>query len=209
MKLVQLCLAVISVPCLVTVGIAQEVDAVARPVGGFREIRANPETPYSLSNLMQVKLDISESEAKFVCLVESYREEERDGNVAKVRSEERVRIVRANVDGELKEVLQTFTVQVPYTEAGKAKVWVPAGKKPVSIDWEKAKLYRLDGSQVDLEDAKKLLSSLKTVFVVHSIKQPVPPADEAIRGVVKEDALVLATDELRVAPAVTSAFPQN
>ena len=183
MRLAQLVLAVISFCCVVSVGLAQEgrpreirLDGGVIRLGGLRVPPAEA-SPYSLSNLVQVKLDASESEAKFICLIESHRY--------------------------LEEKLMP---ESPRAEVRKVTRVVPAGKKPLSIDWEKAKLYRLDGSLVQLDEAMELLSSLKPVFVAHSLNQAVLPANELLRQMVNEDALVLATDELRKA---SQPFPAS
>ena len=199
-------LGVLAAWCFCTTANSQE-EMIFQPLAKAQAARARvavdePAELYELSSLVQAKVDTAESGAKIICLVESYRQIEQEMNVARVREEVRTRTVTVEVDGEQKEVEQVFTVKVPFRETAKVMSRVSAGKKPVSIEWDKAKLYRLDGTQVNLEEAKQLLSSLKPVFVIHGMRQVLPPADELIRQVVQEDTLVLVTDELQRHSAV-------
>lgn len=152
---------------------------------------------FSLGNLLQIKLDVSEKEPKLICMVNAYREEERDGTFTRYRQEQRTRIVTVVVDGEEQQSEQAYTVRVPYTQTGNQKVLVPAGKKPVIILWKSATVYKLDATPLTLEEARKELAKLKTVFLVESTRRGVEPAPKAVLDVVKPGTLILSTQALR------------
>ncbi|MCR9294546.1 MAG: hypothetical protein NXI32_17650 [bacterium] len=153
--------------------------------------------PYALRRVIQAKLDVSGESPQLICMVERYREEEREGNFVRFREVQRTRTVTLNVDGEEKQVEQAYTVRVPFTQSGLQRVLVPAGKKPVPLAWDDVKLYCLDGSQLNLQEAESQLARLRGVFLVDSLQVKIEPADEILREILRPDTLILATDKLR------------
>ena len=156
--------------------------------------------PFSLRRVIQVKLDTSEATPKLICMVDRFREEEREGNFVRFREEQRTRKITVNIDGEAKQVEQTYTVRVPFTQSGIQRVLVPAGRKPVSLPWDQAKLFRLDGSAVTLEDAEKQLNKLQAVFLIDNLRSEIEPTEDLLQQVLRPDILILATDQLRRTP---------
>ena len=157
-----------------------------------------PSTPrYSLHNLTRVKLDAGDDGPRFICMVERHVDE-----VQKVRStimeiRQIVRNVRVEVDGEEKDVEKTVTVAVPVTTEFEMSVKAPRGKKPRLIDWDKARLCRLDGTVLTLDEAKEALPTLRTVLLAKGLETPLQPADKDTVSILSPDALVFITDELR------------
>lgn len=99
-------------------------------------------------------------------------------------------------DGEEKQVEQTYQVQVPVTKQGEHKVLVRAGKKPLVVAWDKARVYRLDGSLVKPDEAEKALGQLTTVFLLDDIDSEVRPTSEVVQQVLRPETLIIATGEI-------------
>lgn len=150
---------------------------------------------FAEENLVLAKLDASGEIPKIICMVDSYRTEEREAMLTKFRTEKRTRTVTVIKEGKPVEQEQKYTVNVPYREKGMTKTRVPAGKKPASADWSECKLYKLDGSEVSLEEAKKILGQARPVFLVRGKDFGMQkPASELLQRIVSKETLVLATD---------------
>lgn len=160
----------------------------------FANGRLTKNSLYSPSNLVLAKLDTTDKSAKLVCMVEAFRIKEVERPVQRMKVEERTRTVRVIVDGKPEEREQTYRVNVPYTENTKIKTKVPAGKKPVSVNWDECRLYRIDGTELTLEDAKDALRKTRPVFLARGKDRAFESPNELFLQIASEDTLILMSD---------------
>lgn len=150
--------------------------------------------PVRLTQLIRAKVEKDGESGKILMLAPSFRTEKREVQVTKMRAEQRERKVMVDRDGKLEEVTQTYNVMVPFTEMVEQSYSVPAGDKPRSIDWDQAKVYRLDGTEVTLDEAAKLLPQLRPVFLIPDQNQPIKAAPALVQQAMQADTLMIVTN---------------
>lgn len=166
------------------------------PAAPIRAVNGTPRPRFDQSTLVLAKLDGTKSEPKIVCMVDQFREEEREGWVTKFRSEQRERKVTVIVDGEPTVETRTYTVQIPVRERGMQTVRVAAGKKPVMTAWENVRLYHLNGDPVGVDEAREILSTTRPVFLVQGDLDKAPEsANSLMQQIGTENTLILVTQE--------------
>ncbi len=157
----------------------------------------NTNVRYSLQNLLQIKLDEGEDGPRFICMLETAVEEivrKREHQIQIVQREVNTREV---VDGVEKDVQKTVEVKVPVVVESQQVQTTRRGKKPTFVDWNRAKLCRLDGTALTLEEAREALQKLQTVFLANNLERPLDGASNEILKVLNPNALVFITDDIR------------
>ena len=175
--------------------------APAMPVVGFRPVAQGSAFLFQPEHVVMAKLDASGDEPKLVCMVESFRTEEREGMVTKMRVEQRTRTITRVVEGKPVQEEVAYQVRVPYTEKGTTSVQIPAGKKPAVANWDECVLYRVDGTEIDLKDAKALLSSTCPVFLYRGTGLEFVPPNELFQRLISPDAIVVLSDAEALYPS--------
>lgn len=145
-----------------------------------------------LDDLTQVKLVTLEGERQLVMMLESFRTEEQTGMVTKFRQELRTRTVR---DEQGRNVEQTYTVTVPYREAGEVELKIPAGRKPVSKPASLFRFFDLNRQELSVEQASNKLSSLRAAFLLDRFAGELPELPELYREAINQDCLVIVCEE--------------
>ncbi len=163
---------------------------------------------FDFNKLAMAKFYEKAGEPHLVFLVDQFRTEKREVNATKFRTEQRTRTVQVTrPDGESENVEQTYTVKVPYVERQEATVLAPAGEKPVTVSFDKLRIYRLDGTRVTPEEAAQLLKALRPVFVA-SLKNGVfESPTEIVRKVLDPQTLVVLTDEVQLGRPALLGIP--
>lgn len=147
--------------------------------------------PFELGDLVLAKLDVSAKGAQLVALVEQTRTEERDVPVTTVRQEVRTRKVTVGEGDQKKEVDQTYTVSIPVTENRTVTVPVSVGKKPTTYAMDQIKIYKLDGTVVQLGEAKQLLEKMQPVFLIQQPQTEFKPLEELYLRALNPNCLVV------------------
>jgi hypothetical protein len=155
--------------------------------GGFRK----KPLPFELGDLVLAKISDGAKGAQLVALVEQTRAEEREVQVTVLRQEQKTRKVLVGEGDQKKEVEQTYTVSVPVTESRNIVTQVPIGKKPTSYAMEQIKIYKLDGTIVQLEEAKKLLEKMQPVFLVQQPQAEFKPLEELYLRALNPNCLIV------------------
>lgn len=144
-----------------------------------------------LDDLHQAKLSSEGEELQLVVMAEAFRTEVKEGPVTSFKQELRTRTIE--VDG--KQVEQTYTLQVPFTEYKESEVKVPAGRKPIAVPASECRFFDLQGEELAATDAAERLGSLQPIFLLDGLaadaKLPKIPA--IIRQVVREECLIVTT----------------
>lgn len=148
----------------------------------------------SLTQLVKAKLNVNGEKAKLILMLPSYRMEKQKGEqrVTKMRQEQRTRVV--NVNG--KQVEQTYTVSIPFTETVvDPMVPVSAGIKPNTFDADQFEFFDQDGKSLSAEDAAKHLSGLGPAFLLERFRGNFEGFSELQREALNPNCIVIASPE--------------
>ncbi|MGB7346435.1 MAG: hypothetical protein WBD20_19605 [Pirellulaceae bacterium] len=145
----------------------------------------------TLADLVQAKLSGGEPK-QLILMLEAFRETNGDATVTRVRQEQRTREVV--VDG--KNVKQTYTVSIPFTEVVKnAKIPVPAGIKPQAFDVAKFDFYDLVGEAISIDDAAQRLGKLTSVFLLDNCSTTVKGFSDIQQQAMSKNCIIISTAE--------------
>lgn len=145
-----------------------------------------------LSDLIEAKVDETAEGLQLVVLAEAFRTEKQSGNVTKFRTEQRERKVVVNG----KEVTQTYTVSIPFTEAGEVDVQIPAGRKPITIPVNSCEFFSLTGKSLQFDDIRSKLENLSPILLMDACRGELPGLPPIYAQAFKEDCFIVVTSKI-------------
>ena len=158
-----------------------------------------------LGKVVLAKFDDGPKGAQLVALIEQTRKEMKSVTITAFRQEVRTRKVQITAaNGELKEVEEPYNVQVPFTQDVMREVQVPVGKKPTAFPFDELRIYRLDGSEVTIAEAKTLLEKTTPIFLLKGFTGDIKPIEGAVLQAINPNCLIVATEPVpqEQAPAI-------
>ncbi len=151
----------------------------------------------TLQEVVRAKLDLTGEKPKLVFMLPAYRTEKKEGTfrVIRVRPEQRVRQVEVNG----KQVEQTYTVMVPFTEIiDGPELSVAAGDKPHFFDLDDFRFVDLEGNPLTIAETAARLNTLKPAFLMERFMQDSAALPELQRATLRPDVvIILSANEVR------------
>ncbi len=160
-------------------------------------MRRGPDTglPFELANLVLAKFDESPKGPQLVALVEQTRTEQRNVPVTKIKQEERTRKVKVvDANGKESEVEQRYIVSIPVIENIDQPVQVPAGKKPTAFPLDELRIFRLDGTKIDVAEARKHLEKMSPIFLLRGFTGDIKPVEGVYLQALNPNCLIVVTN---------------
>ena len=128
-------------------------------------------------------------------LIEQTRTAQRNVPVTKIKQEERTRTVKVvDANGKESEVEQTYIVSIPVIENIDQPVQVPAGKKPTAFPLDELRIYRLDGTKIDVAEARKHLEKMSPIFLLRGFTGDIKPVEGVYLQALNPNCLIVVTN---------------